>query len=224
MAPRRVFEKELEKLSQDIIQMGELAEQLIDQTIIAVIHNDKQLAEEIIKQDDTIDEWQLRIEKECALLIARQQPVAKDLRFIMSIVKIVTDLERIGDHCSDICQYSIKLNDGTWNTEVDYKRHIEKMAHDVKEMLNRAINSFFSKDIEAMKQICKDDDKIDSIFVQIWKEIIIQMSKDKEFIPNGAHYLMIIKYLERIADHTTNIAEWILYSSTGKYIIHQPVL
>lgn len=223
MTPRRVYEDKLKGLNESIMKMGQQAEELIDKTIQAITSHDDNLAKSIIEQDDIIDNMQIEIEKECALLIAHQQPVAGDLRFVLSVVKIVTDLERIADQCCDICKYSIRLNDGTWSREVNYKRHIEKMALGAKAMLGEVLNAFISKDLEAIKRTCKDDDKIDSIFLKIWEEITAEMIANKDFIQNGVHYIMIIKYLERIADHITNIAEWILYSSTGEYVIHQTI-
>ena len=221
MTPRKLYEDKLKKLNEDILEMGQFAEDLIEKTIQAIIHNDHELAKSVIDKDDIVDNMQLEIEKECALLIAHEQPVASDLRFVISVVKIVTDLERIADQCCDICKYTIWINDGSWNREVDYKRHIEAMALSAKEMIGKALNAFISKDIELIKETCKEDDKVDSIFYKVWKEITDEMESHKDFIQNGVHYIMIIKYLERIADHITNIAEWILYSSTGEYIIHQ---
>lgn len=223
MTPRKVYEDKLQDLNRRIVEMGQGAEDLIDRTIKALSTDDDVLARAIIAEDDKIDNMQIEIEKQCALLIAHQQPIAGDLRFILSVVKIVTDIERIADQCCDICSYSIKLNDGSWNTEINYQRHIEKMAIAAKEMLTSALDSFVSKDIEAIKVICRADDEIDSAFWKVWKEITEEMMANRDFIQNGVHYIMIIKYLERIADHITNIAEWTLYSLTGEYFIHQPI-
>lgn len=221
MSPRKVFENELQALSRKVIHMGNSVEELIDETIKAIVSQNKTLAKEVIKKDDYIDGLQIEIEKECVLIITQQQPIARDLRFIMAILKIVTDLERIADHCEDICEYSLQINDGKWDKEEDYKKHIEKMAMDVKSMLNKTINSFVTRDAQKIKQICSYDDLIDQSFFEIWKEIIKEMTEKKEFIPYGADYIMIIKYLERIADHTTNIAEWLIYNMTGAYRTEQ---
>jgi phosphate transport system protein len=221
MTPRKVYEDKLKELNKNILEMGQKAEEFIDNTIQAIINHDDVLAKALIEQDDIIDNMQIEIEKECALLIAHQQPVASDLRFVISVVKIVTDIERIADQCCDICKYSIRLNDGSWSREINYKRHIEKMALAAKAMLAEVLNAFISKDIETMKKIYEADQKINSIFDKIWKEITEEMIGNKEFIKNGVHYIMIIKYLERIGDHITNIAEWLLYSNTGEYKLHK---
>lgn len=217
MAPRKVFERELENLRQEVIQMGSATEELVKQTIEAIIHNDKHLAKSVILKDDEIDAIEIEIEKKCVSLIAHQQPIASDLRLIMSILKMVTDLERIADHCEDICNYSLKIEDKVWDHENAYQRHIEKMGLNVQKMLKQTLDSFVQKDVAKIKLICEYDDKIDSEFARIWNEIISEMVERKEFISDGADYIMIIKYFERIADHTTNIAEWLIYNITGEY-------
>ncbi len=223
MPSRIVYEEQLQGLNKRIIEMGHAAEEMISDTLNSLIHGDHTLAQKVIDSDDKVDLIQLEIEKECAILIAHQQPIARDLRFILSVVKIVTDIERIADQCCDICKYSIKLKEDKWSEEVNYQRHIEKMAVAAKEMLTGALNTFATKNIEDIKDICKADDKIDEAFWKVWKEIRDEMVADKAFIRSGLHYIMIIKYLERIADHITNIAEWIYYSLTGEYVIHASI-
>ena len=223
MPSRIVYEEQLQKLNKNIIEMGHVAEGMISDTLNVLIHSDQVLAQKVIERDDEVDLMQLEIEKECAILIAHQQPIARDLRFILSVVKIVTDIERIADQCCDICNYSLKLEKETWSEEVNYQRHIEKMAVVAKGMLTGALNTFVTKNIEDIKEICKADDKIDKAFWKVWSEIRDEMIGNKEFIKSGLHYIMIIKYLERIADHITNIAEWIYYSLTGEYVIHASI-
>lgn len=217
MSPRRVFERELDDLRLDVIKMGSEVERLVGETIEAITQKDKVLAKKVIDEDDKIDAMEIEIEKKCLSLITHQQPIARDLRFIMSILKSVTDMERIADHCEDICMYSLKLEDGMWSKEVAYKRHIERMAKDVRGMLAKTLDSFVQKDTEQIRAICRYDDKIDEEFTKIFKEIVLEMGHDSEFVESGANYIMIIKYLERIADHTTNIAEWLIYNLTGEY-------
>ena len=219
MAPRKVFEQGLEDLRQEAIKMGGQLEVAVGKTIQAIINGDKKLASEIIQNDDLFDLEEVEIEKKCVGLIMHQQPIAKDLRFIMSILKIVTDMERIADQCEDICRYSLQLEDGEWSKEVAYKRHIERMATDVQQMLNMTIDSFVQKDVAKLRAICNFDDKIDANFLKIWKELVEEMNKSSDFAQRGAEYIMIIKYFERIADHTTNIAEWLIYHLTGEYAI-----
>ena len=217
MAIRRVFEKELDELRLEMVKMGNQVEELVTNTIEAVTTQNKELAKRVIASDDLIDDMEVEIEKKCLSLITHQQPIAKDLRLIMSILKSVTDMERIGDHCEDICTYSLTIEDGVWNKEIAYKRHIEKMAGHVRDMLTTTLDNFMQRDLDKLHAICQYDDKIDAEFTKIFKEITIEMSKNSEFVSSGASYIMIIKYLERIADHITNIAEWLIYNLTGEY-------
>lgn len=218
MTPRKVFEKELEDLRQDTIAMGAGLEKLIETTIQAIITKDKEKARQVIEEDCWFDQQEKKIEKKCILFVMQQQPLAKDLRLIVATLKIITDMERIADQCEDICKYSLKLDDGEWSETVDYKRHIEAMAAKVREMLNKTVDALIKKDVDLVKELWLEDDEIDEAFHKIWKEITQKMYKEKDFIKSGAEYIMIIKYLERIADHTTNIAEWLMYYLTGKVI------
>ncbi len=223
MAARVVFEEKLNSLNDKILAMAKMVQNMFHETISAVVECDKSLARRIINEDTIINDMQIRIEKESALLIAHYQPVAKDLRFVIGSVKIVTDLERIADQCVDICSYSIMIQDGKWNREKDYKRHIENMALNVKEMMGKALQAYVSKDENIICEVSRYDDVIDQKFVKIRGELIEQMKKDVTFVENGVDYIMIIKYLERIADHITNIVEWILYTLSGEYRLHQDI-
>ncbi|OON90833.1 MAG: hypothetical protein ATN34_02815 [Epulopiscium sp. Nele67-Bin002] len=218
MSPTRTsFKQELNNLRHDMIYMGDEIQNILELTLDVIIDNDVDKALVVINGDDEIDEMEIAIQRQCVLLIAKEQPLAKDLRLIMSIIKIVTDMERIADQCEEICRYCLKLNDNH-HTETDaFKRHVNQMALAIDKMLRKTLDSFRSKDVEAMLAVCEYDDNIDARFANIWQEIIAEMKADNEFIPLGPHYIMIIKYLERIADHTTNIAEWMIYNITGEY-------
>lgn len=217
MAPRKAFEQGLWEIREDTIKMGTSLELVVGKTIQAIINRDHALAKEVMANDDYFDLQEVEIEKKCVALIMHQQPIAHDLRFIMSILKIVTDMERIADQCEDICKYNVQLDDGEWTKEVAYKRHIERMATDVQYMLNMTIDSFVQRDVNKLRQICQYDDKVDENFAKIWRELVEEMNKSSDFAQRGAEYIMIIKYLERIADHVTNIAEWLIYNLTGQY-------
>ncbi len=222
MTQRIAYTQQLQELNEKIVEMGHMAETMISDTIAALIEKDTQKAKKVMGSDDEVDKKQLEIEKYCAKLIAHQQPIASDLRLILSVVKIVTDIERIADQCCDICKYSLKLEEETWSKDIAYQRHIKNMAESTEDMLTRALNTFVTKNTEEIKKICQADDQIDDHFVKIWNEIKEEMIADKDFIKSGLRYIMIIKYIERIADHVTNIAEWIYYSLTGEYVIHAP--
>lgn len=214
MPMRYAFEKKLKKLHKDLIKMQTIIEKSIDDTIKALKTQDIELAKDVMDKDDEIDKMELQIEEECLLLIARQQPIATDLRRITSILKIITDLERIADHCSDISEYTIKLADETY---VKPLIHIPQMADKVKGMIKVTIDSFITQDIELAKTVFEKDDIIDEYFVTIVDELIEIMENNPNVIKQCTYFIFIVKYLERMGDHATNIAEWIVFTVTGKH-------
>ncbi len=217
MSPRMHFAQELIDLRKDMMYMGREVQRLVEMTLDVIINNNLTKAEEVIDQGGEIDRLEVEIQQQCVIMIARQQPMAKDLRLIMSVIKIVTDMERIGDQCQDICKYCLRLQGTTYTESEAFKRHVNKMALGVNTMMNNVLQSYYEKDVEVMQQVCDYDDTIDARFSQIWQEIIEEMLKDEDFIHVGPHFIMIIKYLERIADHITNIAEWMIYNITGDF-------
>jgi phosphate transport system protein len=214
MPVRHEFEKNLNELHRNLIKMGAIIEKSIDDMIKALLEQDVELAKAVIERDDVIDEMERVIEHECILLIARQQPIASDLRDIASILKIITDLERIADHCEDISTYTIKLSQEPYfKPLVD----IPKMAYKVKDMVKAVIDSCIRKDIAAAEKVNKMDDEIDLLFHSIVKELQEFMKKDPSVINQCTDFMFIVKYLERMGDHATNISEWISYNVTGKH-------
>ncbi|MFP4697542.1 MAG: phosphate signaling complex protein PhoU [Eubacteriales bacterium] len=213
MPIRHEFLKELDILHKNVIKMGTLIEKSIDDTIIALTKQDIKLAEEVIKRDDEIDDLEHHIEGECIMLIARQQPMASDLRKIASVMKIITDLERIADHCSDISEYTIRLAHEKY---IKPLIHIPEMASKVKVMVRNTIDSYIKSDIEGANEVIKTDDDIDKYFYMITEELSDLMQSKPEVVPQCVDFLFIVKYLERMGDHATNIAGWIQYIVTGK--------
>lgn len=214
MPMRHAFEKNLKELHKDLIKMQTIIEKSIDDTIKALKTHDIDLAKVVIDRDDEIDKMELKIEKECLLLIARQQPIATDLRKITSVLKIITDLERIADHCNDISKYTIKLANETY---VKPLIHIPQMAEEVKNMIKVTIDSFINQDIELAKTVFKRDDIIDDYFETIVNELIEIMESNPKVIRQCTYFIFIVKYLERMGDHATNIAEWIVFTVTGEH-------
>ncbi len=215
MTPMRYeFEKALKELHMDVLKMGSIIEQSIDDAILALKKQDVDLAQKVIERDDVIDQMEKDIEAECIMIIARQQPLAGDLRLITSVLKIATDLERIADHCADICEYTIKLSNEPYKKPIE---HLPLMAKQVKKMVKATIDSFVEKDIEKIKSICMEDDIVDQQFDEIVEELQGLMQKDTSFVLQGTYFMFIAKYLERMADHATNIGEWLIFNITGKY-------
>jgi len=214
MPIRYEFEKELNQLHHDLIKMGAIIEQSIDDMIKALLNQNVNLAEEVIRRDDIIDDMERVIEQECILLIARQQPIASDLRDIASILKIITDLERIADHCEDISTYTIRLSEKKY---IQPLSEIPIMAEKVKEMIRSVIDSCIRKDLELAKKVAKMDDEVDKLFHILVDKIQEAMVNQPDTIEQCTDYIFIVKYLERMGDHATNIAGWIQYNVTGKH-------
>lgn len=212
--PIRVeFEKELTRLHKDIIKMGAYIEESLAEMITVIRNNDINLAKKIIENDDRVDELERKINQECLDIIARQQPIATDLRDVMSILRIVSDLERIADHCEDISEYVIKISQ---MKEVQPVEQLDEMAAQVSKMITDVIDAYVHKDIEIANKVIDSDDIIDSYFDVITNKLIQAMEQDNMNSRVYAYYLFIIKYFERMGDHATNIAYWVKYFKTGK--------
>ena len=211
---RNLFDKELEDLHMDMIKMGSLVEESIENTIIALKNQDTELARKVFRDDDFIDDLEKKIERSCLNLIARQQPLAKDLRTISAALKIITDMERIGDHSSDIAEITIRMAHEKY---IKPLIDIPKMAELAKQMVNKSIDAYVKQDVELAKSVCRSDDEVDDLFFKIILELINIMKNNSESVEQAINLMFIAKYLERMADHATNIAEWVVYNVTGKH-------
>jgi phosphate transport system protein len=211
---RNFFDKELEELHVDMIKMGSLVEESIDNTIIALKKQDIELARKVFKDDDVIDDYEQKIERSCLNLIARQQPLAKDLRTISAALKIITDMERIADHASDIAEITIRMAHEKY---IKPLIDIPKMAELAKQMVNKSIDAYVKQDVELAKTVCSSDDEVDDLFFKIVLELINIMKNDTESVEQAINFMFIAKYLERMADHATNIGEWVVYNVTGEH-------
>ncbi|MDQ2086736.1 phosphate signaling complex protein PhoU [Herbivorax sp. ANBcel31] len=211
---RNYFEKELEDLHIDMIKMGSLVEESIENTIEALKNQDVRFARDIFESDDIIDDYEKKIERQCLNLIARQQPLAKDLRSISTALKIITDMERIGDHSADIAEITIRMADEKY---IKPLIDIPKMANLAKQMVNRAIDAYINDDLDLAKRVCGSDDEVDDLFYKIILELINIMKSDVSSVEQAINFMFIAKYLERMADHATNIAEWVVYNITGEH-------
>lgn len=212
---RNVFDQQLQELNILLLKMGTMVQEIIECSVNALIHQDLELAERIDIMDDKIDSMELKIEDKCMNLIALQQPMAKDLRVIATILKIITDLERMGDHAVNISRVTIKIgNEPFVKPLID----IPKMAKLTQEMVHSSLNAFTSRDIELAKKIALDDDQIDDLYEQIYTELIKKMIQDKKIVEQATNLIFIGRYLERIADHSTNICERVIYMVTGELV------
>lgn len=206
---RNRFDEELKVLHQEMVQMGTLVEQRIQDSIEALVKRDIEAARKIMEQDEKVDQMQKTIESICFNLLIQQQPVAKDLRNITAAMKMVTDMERIGDHATDISEITIYLAEKKINSDIDM---IVQMAGEALVMLMQSVEAFVEKDVIKAQKVIAMDDTVDKYFEQIKNEIVLLIQKNPQSGEEELDYLMIAKYLERIGDHATNIAEWVIYS------------
>ena len=211
---RTRFDMELDNLNSDMIAMGALCENAISEAMQSLFSADKTAAQRTIEEDREIDRKEKDIEALCLRLLLQQQPVARDLRVISSALKMITDMERIGDQAADIAELIRHMH----LTPVSRQnRHLSKMADAAKKMVTESIDAFVKKDAALATKVLADDDLVDSLFLKLRHDIIEMIAADPGCGEEAVDVLMIAKYLERIGDHATNIAEWVLFSITGTH-------
>jgi len=207
------LDKSIQELTDEIGRMGGMVEESMDKMIIALREMNADLAMEIIAHDEEIDNIESKIEKQCLTLFALQQPLAKDLRMIGATLKIITDLERIADQSADISELIIRLSKKPINLNHD----IYTMAEKSRNMVGRSIDAFIKHDIDTAKAVCADDDEVDDLFNVLVMDIASRIKAGTESIEQLIDIMFIVKYLERIGDHATNIGEWAVYNETGTH-------
>ena len=213
---RNRFEQQLFELNREIIEMGALCEEAIEAAAKALIDGDVILAETVKENGSVIDQMERDIESRCMKLLLHQQPVAKDLRLISAALKIITDMERIGDQAEDIAEIVAFLN----GHNMDGMKLITEMAGETTRMVTSSVDAFVKKDVELARNVIARDDIVDTYFSKVKQGIITWIAEKPEDGEFALDLLMISKYFERIGDHATNIAEWVIYSVTG---IHKEV-
>lgn len=213
--PRGSFDLHLQNLHNDLIRMGSIVEKQIHLCIEALVNQDNELADQVINNDDLVDDLQKEIEDKCIKLIAMQQPLAKDLRTIFTSTKIVTDLERMADHAVDIAKIAKRLKGEKYIKQLI---DIPRMAGIVQTMIKDSLDSYVDGNVEKAYATCKMDDSVDAIYKQVFSELLINMMKETSSITQATQFLFVCKFLERVADHTTNICEWTIYLVTGEQI------
>ncbi|MCI5516861.1 phosphate signaling complex protein PhoU [Roseburia sp. MUC/MUC-530-WT-4D] len=210
---RTKFDEQLNQLNQELMHMGTMIEEQIQKAVVAFMKQDTELARIIMDNDTDVDREEKKIENICFNLLMQQQPVARDLRTISAAMKMVTDMERIGDHAADISEMTILIADNTYVKQLD---HIQKMASETVQMLMKSIQAYVDKDMEAAKAIIKNDDVIDELFLEVKKDLIAMIHANADCGEQATDLLMVAKYFERIGDHATNIAEWVIFALDDK--------
>ncbi len=212
MTARMSFEHELQLLKENLHEMGQMIESAIEKTLVAFETQDEALAKEIISGDRNVNDIEKTIESRCLSLILKQQPVARDLRIVTTALKVVTDMERIGDHAADIAELILReKREHIYNLV----KHIPEMGKVSKEMVHDAVKAFTNLDVEEARRIEKKDDVVDDLFDKVKKEVAALLRASTEHVDQCVDILMIAKYFERIGDHAVNICEWTEFHETG---------
>ncbi|MDN5326333.1 MAG: phosphate transport system protein [Moorella sp. (in: firmicutes)] len=212
---RQGFQNSLEELQQNILRMGSIVEQTIAKSVECLAKQDDKLAAEVVEGDVVVDDLELQIENQCLKLIVTQQPMAKDLRKIAAGFKIITDLERMADYSVDIARTAQRIL-ATGQPLIKPLIDIPRMAELAQVMVKQSLDAYVREDTELAYRVAQADDLIDSLHNQVFRELIVFMMEDPKTIKQATHLLFVSRYLERIADHATNIAENAIYLATGE--------
>jgi len=213
----RHFHDELEALKQTLLAMGGLVEDQIRRAMRALLDRDDLLAEEVIDRDRQVNAYDVEVDERCVELLALYQPAAGDLRFITTAMKIVTDLERIGDQAVNIAHRVLELN-----REPQVKPYIDlpRMAEQAQRMVKESLDAFVARDPHLARRVCAADDAVDGLRDQIFRELLTFMMEDARTIPRALRLILISRFFERVADHATNIAEMVIYLVEGNMVRH----
>ena len=214
---RNRFDRQLLQLNNELIEMGSLIEKAIEMAIAALVKQDVERAGDAIKFDEEIDHQEKEIEGLCMKLLLQQQPVARDLRLISAALNMITDMERIGDHAADISEMTILMAGSTYEkSEMDIEL-VKEMAKETTDMVIKSVDAFVSKDLELARHVIKQDDVVDDLFDRFKHQLILKINENVKNGEQATDMLLVAKYFERIGDHATNIAEWVIYSITGAH-------
>ena len=209
----RRFDEQLTRLNDKLLSMGALVEKAISMTSQALIEQDMELANKVIEQESDVDHIEKDIESLCLKLLLQQQPVAGDLRLISSALKMITDMERIGDQAADICEIIIMMNGAPYVIKMDF---FTQMASATVKMVTDSIDAFVKKDQQLAESVIEYDDVVDELFNKVKYDLIELIRSENPNAEQAIDLLMIAKFFERIGDHAGNIAEWVIFSITGR--------
>jgi phosphate transport system protein len=212
---RQIFEEQIRELLEDLLAMGQMVADAIERSIEALARQDRDLAQQVIEYDDEVNASQYEIDEKCLVLSATQQPMASDLRTILSISNIATELERIGDYAEGIAKLATRLaGQPLLKPLID----IPRMAEEGRRMLLSSLEAFARQDVELAQQVGTADELVDALYDQVYRELLVYMMQDPRTITQATYLLWVAHNLERIADRTTNIAERVIFMDSGKIV------
>lgn len=214
MAKQSRFEKQLNTLNQQMVQMGSMVEQSIEMAVSALVTKDSEKAHNVIEYAADVSNQERQIEGMCMKLLLCQQPVASDLRMISSALKMITDMERIAVQSAEISELTVRMEETPYIKKLE---HVQQMAKETILMVVKSIDAFVNKDLELAQEVISMDDVVDDLFIKIKQELIGLINQDASNGEQATDLLMIGKYFERIGDHAVNIAQWVTFSITGEH-------
>lgn len=210
---REFFHAELKELEQEVLRMGALVEDQIRRAVKSLSEHDVALAREVVADDDRVDNLESEIERRCLTLLALQQPLAGDLRVVSTVLKIITDLERMADHATDIALVTVRLGDEPFiKPLVD----IPRMARLAISMVRAALNAYIHRSLDEAWAMIRLDDEVDQLYAQIFRDLLEIMRERPDTVAQATYLLFVANYLERVADHATNLGEWLIFMVTGE--------
>lgn len=214
---KRLIEGNLDLLRDKLLIMGGAAEKAILLSMRALIERNSELAERVVREDDSIDQMELEIDQMCVDVLVLKQPAASDLRFVVSVARTAPTVERIADHAVNMAKHALSLNN---EPQIDADIDLSTMGRVVQEMLVEGLDAFTSGDPERAQATIARDDEVDELYDKLYDQVINEMERDPSTVSRGAQWLFVLKHLERIADYVTNICEQIVYMSRGQVIKH----
>ena len=211
--PRETFDEQIGELQEDLLAMGELVDKAIERSIQSLANRDLELAQQIIDEDVLINQAQSDLEERCLVLIATQQPLASDLRIIVAVLNIAIELERMGDYAKGIAKITLMIGD---QPPLKPLIDIPRMAEKGRQLLRQQLEAFIRRDPDSARRLGTEDDEVDALYDQVYRELVFFMMQDPKTITRATHLLWVAHNLERIADRTTNIGERVVFLVTGR--------
>lgn len=214
---RLALQRQMKEIEDMLLKMGAMVEEMLDLSIASLLERDMEMAKNIINMDEQVDELEILIESKSSMILATQNPLASDLRKITSIGKIITDLERIGDHCVNIAKITLEIGSDEFVKELI---DIPEMTKVAKVMIRKCLDSYIAEDIELAKNIAMKDDIVDKLYEDVYNDLLNIIAEKGEVKKQVIQLLLVGRYLERIADHSTNICERVIYMVSGERVIY----
>ncbi|HXU45925.1 MAG TPA: phosphate signaling complex protein PhoU [Thermoanaerobaculia bacterium] len=213
----RRLDQELDRIRQSLLRMGGMVEEMVARATRALLERDRELSRQVVSSDQEVDLLEIEIDEHCHSVLGRKQPIAVDLRFLVAVMKINSDLERIGDSAVNIAQSVEQLVD-----QPPLKPYIDlpRLSQLVQGMVRESLDAFVRRDVELAQAVCRRDDEVDALYKQIFRELLTFMIEDPKTVSRALHLLLIARNLERIADHATNISEDVIYYVEGRDVRH----